>query len=288
MKPIKTLALIALASSIAYPAIAETISTERGEVPLIVPEGYSQDTPAPLVMLLHGYTSSGKQQEGYMKFGKLADKYGFLFLTPDGTVEGGGDKHQFWNATPACCNFYDSEVDDSAYLQGLIDETKKQYNVDPNRVYLIGHSNGGFMSHRMAYDHPDTIAAIASLAGAAIPDMEPDPTTNPVNILQIHGSKDTVIRYEGGDINGVNYPSAEETVELWAKRNGITPKIKQRRKKLDLDKRIEGPETTVTRIAKGGNIELWTIQDGSHIPAITDDFTVGVIEWLLKHPKAKK
>ncbi len=285
MNLFKTFALVALVMASAPIALATSINTGRGDVPLVVPKKYSENKPAPLVMLLHGYTSSGKQQEGYMKFSKLADKYGFLFLNPDGTVERSDDENRFWNATPACCNFYDSEVDDSAYLHGLIEETKKNYNVDPKRVYLIGHSNGGFMSHRMAYDHPDTIAAIASLAGAAIPDMSGDAPENPVSVLQIHGSKDSVISYDGGDINGVNYPSAEETAELWAAYNRVDKRKKDRRRKLNLDKRIDGKDTTVTRYTKSGAVELWTIHDGSHIPAISDDFTHQVIKWLLDHPK---
>jgi polyhydroxybutyrate depolymerase len=287
MRVLKALALVAV-SVAAYPAFAETIDAGRGDVPLTVPEGYAKDSPAPLVLLLHGYTSSGKQQESYMKFGKLADEYGFLFLTPDGTVEGGGDEHQFWNATQACCNFYESEVDDSGYLLGLIKETKKQYNVDPDRIYLIGHSNGGFMSHRMAYDHPEIIAAIASLAGAAIPDMNGDAPKRPVNILQIHGTKDTVIDYEGGDINDVDYPSAVETSLLWLEYNGFDIGKMGLVDKLDLDRRIEGEDTTVTEYAENGAVELWTINDGSHIPAISEDFTRLVIEWLLAHPKSGK
>jgi len=286
MRMLNTVALVAFTMAFAYPALAETINTGRGDVPLTVPEGYSADTSVPLVMLLHGYTSSGKQQEGYMKFGALADQYGFLFLNPDGTVEKSDDENRFWNATPACCNFYESEVDDSGYLHGLIEEVQKNYNVDPNRIYLIGHSNGGFMSHRMAYDHPDTIAAIASLAGAAVPDMNGDSPKNPVNILQIHGSNDTVIAYEGGDIQGVNYPSAEETAELWVQYNGVKAKKKDRRKKLDLDRRIDGKDTTVTRYTKGGAVELWTINEGSHVPAVSEDFSRHVIEWLLAHPKS--
>ena len=288
MRTLKIFVLATFMAVAAYSANAESIDAGRGDVPLTVPEGYSKNSPAPLVVLLHGYTSSGKQQEGYMKFGALADEYGFLFLNPDGTVEKSDDENRFWNATPACCNFYESEVDDSDYLHGLIDETKKQYNVDPNRIYLIGHSNGGFMSHRMAYDHPDTIAAIASLAGAAIPDMKGSAPDRPVSILQIHGTKDTIIDYEGGDINGVNYPSAVETSALWLEYNGFDVGKMGLVEKLDLDRRIEGEDTTVTEYAEDGAVELWTINDGSHIPAISEDFTRLVIEWLFAHPKSEK
>ena len=64
--------------------------------------------------------------------------------------------------------------------------------MDASRVYVIGHSNGGFMSYRMAYEHSDVVAAIVSLAGANhLEQREPPP--NPVHILQIRGTDDTTI-----------------------------------------------------------------------------------------------
>lgn len=286
MKMQKFLTLALAFTCAASFANTTTINTGRADVDVHVPEKYSEKKATPLVVLLHGYTSSGKQQESYMRFGELVDEFGFILATPDGTQEADGRKNQFWNATQACCNFQGSEVDDSEYLIGLINELKGKYTIDANRVYLIGHSNGGFMSHRMAHDHPDTIAAIASLAGASMLTMAGEAPERPVNILQIHGTKDQTIRFEGGEIGGTRYPSAEETVEKWALYNGLgVEKKKTIRKKMDLDRRPEGKETTITRYDKKGSVELWTIQEGGHIPGITPDFSRSVIEWLMAHPK---
>jgi len=284
-------ALLCLSMGLLAPfATAEEIDLGRGPVPLTVPSGYSADEAAPLVVLLHGYTSSGKQQEGYMKFSALADEYGYLFLAPDGTREEAGRKVQFWNASQACCNFQGSEVDDSAYIRGLIDEVASKYTVDLKRVYLIGHSNGGFMSFRMAYDHSDTIAAIASLAGASLSDPDLPPPATPVHVLQIHGTNDTTILYEGGEIGETNYPGAVQSVERWAKFNGCAVEAAPAKSPIDLEKRLEGEETQVTRYVSackpGGSAELWTIQDGGHIPSLSETFSRQVIEWLLAHPKA--
>lgn len=269
--------------------VAQSLDLGRGEVPLTVPAGYDEAKPAPLIVLLHGYTSSGRQQNAYMRLSNLADEYGFLFLAPDGTEEASGRKNKFWNATDTCCNFFGSEVDDSAYVRGLIDDVKSKYAVDPNRVYLIGHSNGGFMSYRMAYDHPETIAAIASLAGATFAEgIRPAPA-GPVHVLQIHGTEDGTIRYEGGEIQGRSYPSAEDSALQWASFNGCVTEGVVADEKLDLDRRIDGPDTTVTTFSSecdpSGVVELWTIEGGGHIPALTDDFGREVVEWLLAHPK---
>lgn len=290
MRTIVSLALIVFVGLTVNFAAAESIDAGRGEVPLHVPAKYDKSTPAPLVVLLHGYTSSGKQQESYMKFGELADTYGFLLATPDGTREDSERNHRFWNATEACCNFHGSDVDDSAYVRSVIDLVKAEYSVDPNRVYLIGHSNGGFMSYRMAYDHSDTIAAIVSLAGASLSDLELPAPGNPVHVLQIHGTEDGTIAYSGSEIGETTYPGAKESVERWAAYNGCEVEATVSETTIDLDKGIDGAETTVTKYSSGcgpgGAAELWTIEGGGHIPSLSDSFTKHVIEWLFAHPKS--
>lgn len=280
-----------IGSLTALGSAAQVIDGGRGEVPLRIPAGYSADKPTPLVVLLHGYTSSGAQQEGYMKFGELSDEYGFLFINPDGTKEASDRAHRFWNATSACCNFHGSDVDDSAYVRGLIEKVKAEYNVDANRIFLIGHSNGGFMSYRMAFDHSDTIAAIASLAGASMVNLENRKGGGLVSVLQIHGTNDGTIDYNGGQIGPQSYPSAAESASMWAACNGCEVEGVVAEEKLDLDKRVEGDETAITRFHTGCNkgavAELWTIEGGSHIPSLSDTFTRAVIEWLYAHPKSE-
>ena len=63
-------------------------------------------------------------------------------------------------------------------------------NVDPYRIYVAGHSNGGFMSYRLACTHADRIAAIVSLAGATFDTPADCSPTEPVAVLQIHGTAD--------------------------------------------------------------------------------------------------
>ncbi len=262
------------------------IDLGRGPVIIHEPSDYNPEVPTPLVLLLHGYSNTGAEQESYMQFEPLIDQYGYFYLHPDGTTDALG--FQFWNATDACCNFNGSGVDDSGYLLALIDEMKSLYNIDDRRVYLIGHSNGGFMSYRMACDHPETIAAIASLAGATFYNPNDCTPAAAVHTLQIHGTNDAVIRYDGGSLFGVPYPGAEETVETWVINNDcvlegeVLPSV-------DLVANIPGDETVVTRYATdctpGGSAELWTIEGGVHSPLLSDDFSRLVIEFLLSHPK---
>ena len=260
----------------------------RETPPVHVPAGYDSAVATPLIVLLHGYTLSGEGQDAYMGLSDLVDGYGFLMAAPDGTKENGPDENRFWNASRSCCNFFESEVDDSTYLADLIDSIKGDYNVDDTRVFLVGHSNGGFMSYRMAHDHSDTIAAIVSLAGADQSEGRPTPD-DPVHVLQIHGTADTVINYEGGVFRGgAPHPGARESVEAWAAHNGCA-KTGVDTGTFDLDGGLDGAETVVTRYASGcrpgGSAELWTITDGSHAPDLSEHFSRRVVEWLLAHPK---
>ena len=144
------------------------------------------------------------------------------------------------------------------------------------------------MSYRAAYDHSKTIAAIVSLAGASHADMRSAPE-NPVHVLQIHGTSDGTIAYEGADIAGNAYPSAKDTVAQWAEYNGCEAEANERELR-DLVRNLEGHESSVMLFNQGckagGSSELWTIADGSHVPAFSDTFAEQVVEWLLAHPKS--
>jgi hypothetical protein len=112
---------------------------------------------------------------------------------------------------------------------------------------------------------------------------------DPVHVLQIHGTSDSTILYAGGSILGSQYPGAVETTQMWAMRNGCDPTTTVENNALDLVSNISGNETSITRYPSGcipgGSTELWTVQGGSHIPAISISFAPSVVEFLLAHPK---
>lgn len=259
-----------------------------GERPftLVLPTNYQPGTPAPLIIGLHGYTAESPYAQNYFALGKVADEKGILTVYPSGSKDTNG--YLFWNATPACCNFDSNSVDDEAYLLSIIDSVSKDHTVDPARIYIIGHSNGGFMAHRMACNQSDRIAAIVSLAGATYSNPKSCNPTSPVSVLQIHGSNDEVISYTGGYLFSSAYPSARRTIDLWGKLNECGKKPYRVLPRLDLDRKISGLETTVLRYKgckTGANSELWTINKGKHSPELSATFAKSVIDYLLAHPK---
>jgi polyhydroxybutyrate depolymerase len=236
----------------------------------------------PLVVLLHGYTASATVAEEYFTLTAESERRGFLYAMPDGTRDPRGDR--FWNATEACCDFSHTGVDDSGYLHRLLTTLKSAYSVDTGRVYLIGHSNGGFMAYRMACEHAAEITAIVSLAGAATDDPARCTPDRPVSVLQIHGTADHTILFEGGRNDGQRYPSAAATVGLWRRLDGCSDRATTA-PPMDLESHLPGPETTVTTYQndcrEGTRVELWSIAGGGHVPALTTGFAPAVIDFLL-------
>ena len=136
------------------------VDAGRGNVLVRVPDGGSP--PFPLVVFLHGYNSNAQESESFFAFGDEVEAAGMLYATPNGTQD--LLALRFWNATDACCDFFGSGVDDSTYLVNLVAAIDSAVGVDPRRRFFVGHSNGGFMSYRMACDHADEVAAVVSIA----------------------------------------------------------------------------------------------------------------------------
>jgi polyhydroxybutyrate depolymerase len=261
-----------------------------------VPSNYKPGTPAPLLIMLHGYSVNGVVEEVYLQLAPVADQLGFLYAHPDGTLDNPpppADQNYFWNATDACCNYYGSTVDDSAYLDSVIKGIEAAYSVDPKRVYFLGHSNGAFMSYRMACDHASDIAAIVSLEGAMWEDTTKCQPSEPVHVLAIHGDADTEVLYNGapaGSGAGMGaYPSAPTSVADWVAFDGCSATADPAVAPLDLDESIPGAETTVQSWSQGckpgGSAALWTVKGGMHLPTIGDTFRRDVFQFLLAHPK---
>jgi polyhydroxybutyrate depolymerase len=270
--------------------LPEVIGGAR-EAQVHVPVRMYEKRDYPLVVLLHGYSASGLAQDVYLSTSALVNEYDYILVIPEGTLEEPPDPethpNKFWNATEVCCDRYGAGVDDVAYLTGLIDEAIEKLPVDTARVYLFGHSNGGYMSYRMACDVADRITAIASLAGAMFKDPADCTPSEPVSVLQIHGTLDDAVPYEGSDA----IPSALESVEFWADHAGCdlaSPRVGAR---LDLDDGLAGDDTDTLYFEKdcatGIDHGLYTIVDGSHLPnsVKSKQLTRSALDWLFRHEK---
>jgi polyhydroxybutyrate depolymerase len=182
---------------------------------LYVPAMYTGATARPLIINLHGYTSNALQQQYYSNFGPIADTANFLMVFPNGTFSSG---QQYWNA-----GLYAAGVDDIGFLSHLIDSLKLQYNINLNRVYATGMSNGGFMSHTLACELSNRITAIASVTGSIFTTQYGSycHPTRPVPVMQIHGTSDATVPYAG---SASQYMEPIDTVvKYWVTKNNCNP-----------------------------------------------------------------
>ncbi len=255
-----------------------------------IPSDYTTTTRYPLVIVLHGFGADGYVQSIYLGLDTRVDSKQYVLVVPNGTENPSGQK--FWNATPACCAppLEGFQVDDVAYIRSLIVEAAATYSIDPARIGLIGHSNGGFMSLRMACEASDLVTSVVSLAGSTfVDDASCAPTTHPVSVLAMHGDADDTILYDGGRTFLGPYPSAQETVERFAAHAGCNTSNPALTPNLDVDGSLAGAETTVLEYsgcAEGVDVTLWTLVGAPHIPIPWVPSALdSMVDWMIEHPR---
>jgi polyhydroxybutyrate depolymerase len=246
---------------------------------LVVPKQARAGEPLPLVMLLHGFSANGPLQEWLFDLSSAVEEEGYLLAIPNGEVDEGG--RRFWNGAEGCCQPEHLEVDDVAYLRAVIDDVRSKHPVDPRRIFLVGHSNGGFMALRMACEASDLVTGVVSVAGAAFDDFGRCPSGSRVPVLQLHGTKDGTIAFGGGATSYGAYPSAEETTRRFAARNGCSTE-RAAMGRLDLvdgdgDETLREP---YTGCPPSGAVELWRMEGVGHIPDFHDRWANEVFGWL--------
>jgi polyhydroxybutyrate depolymerase len=182
---------------------------------LYVPAAYTGSTAVPLVFNLHGYTSSNLEQLFYADFRPIADTANFLIVLPNGTIDAQGNR--FWNTFLG-----NSNVDDVGFIRDLLNSLQATYNIDANRVYSTGMSNGGFMSYSLACELNDRITAIASVTGTMIQSkLNACNPARPVPVMQIHGTADNTVPYNGAPAS--TFVSIPVLVNTWAGFNNCNP-----------------------------------------------------------------
>ena len=251
---------------------------------VFVPTNYSSATPAPLVIALSGYNESGADFERYLKLTPLAQSNGFLYVHPDGSKDLHGIR--FWNGTPECCDFQNPKVDDAKYIMSIISQVEAKYSVDINRIYIIGHSNGGFLANNLACNYSDQIAAIVNMAGGSYTKATSCKPSSPISVLEIWGTADET--YKINLILGKPIPGALKVFSAWGAANHCDAITQTSAQKLDLDAKIPGAETSVVQhqnCPAGTSIDFWRIVGGGHAPLLSPSFADQVITWLLAHPK---
>jgi polyhydroxybutyrate depolymerase len=221
--------------------------------------------PAPVLFALHPYgTPTSILVDALALSRHAAGSRGYVLVVPEGTRDAEGQP--FWNASAACCGAGAQRPDDIGYLKSVLDDVKRQLAVDPERVFAIGASNGGFMVHRWACDPRGDLRGIVSIAGAGQgPDDPPCAARRPLNVLQIHGTSDDTVRFEGGrgvggGVPSGRYPSAQDTTLAWARVAGSAADPERNERYVFRLGTLRQAKWT----NRGVTAALWTVEQGDH------------------------
>lgn len=178
-----------------------------------LPDNYPDALNFPLVIYLHSYGWTAQQGMHYTLLHQVADTSGFIVVSPSAITNwnsGIGDNPDW--PTPS--------VDDVGFINALIDTLSNHYNIDQERIYACGYSNGGFMAYKLACQLSHRIAAIASVCGvisdSTVTNCSP---LHKMPILQIHGTEDMWVPIIGN--NG--WLSVGQTLSYWNSFNNCIP-----------------------------------------------------------------
>ena len=179
----------------------------------------------PVVIGLHGKGGDPEQINQWLKLDAEANQKGVLSIIPAGTPE--DDADLFWNAGTRYSQSPEQSAADADYLTSLVDEAGQWFNIDRDRVYLIGHSNGGFMSYQLLCQRPEVFAGAAVIA--ASDQFSAEECDGRGSVLITHGLEDNSISYNGYDDPDPDrsYPGVTEVAAKWAQIDQCDPEPTQ-------------------------------------------------------------
>ena len=122
------------------------------------PPAYDPTAPHPVVFVFHGYTETASQIEDITQMTPEAAHRGYLVSYAQGVGNG-------WNEGACCGSAASTNVDDNGFVLAMLQTLESDYCIDAKRVFSSGFSNGGMLSHRLACELSDRIAAIGPVAG---------------------------------------------------------------------------------------------------------------------------
>lgn len=267
-----------------------------------VPKKYDSIKATPVIVVFHGGGGNPESMIRLTGMNAKADESGFIVVYPFGTGKLANSLLTF-NGGECCGYAMQSNVDDVGFTRELLDDLARVANVHADRVFATGLSNGGIMSHYVASELSDRIAAIAPVGGPLM--MEAPRNKRPVPVMHFHGTADAFAPFQGGYGKGflgrskvTKFRSVDHTIQAWVKANGCNtePEIvalpdiakdnmKSTRKTWSGGK--DGSEVVLIEIEGGGH--TWPGQ--KPIVSLLGDSTMDISandlmwEFFQKHPR---
>lgn len=211
------------------PAVAGTAETVRlrhgsrdRRFHMHVPPHAENHPGLPLLVVLHGGGGNGENVREVTGLDKLGVRHGFVVAFPDGTGRL-PKKLLTWNSGGVDAYASRHEIDDVDFLKTVVVTIQKKVPINADRIFVVGHSNGGMMAHRLAREAGDVFDGIAVVGGAM--NYNDNSTPGPIATLLIHGTEDQHVPIAGGETKHLGKKrvdaSLAQAVEYYVSRNGL-------------------------------------------------------------------
>ncbi len=233
-----------------------------------IPAKYDATKPAPVIIAFHGGGGNPASMVRLSGLNAKSEQAGFIVVYPFGT---GRLENQLltFNGGECCGYAMQNKIDDVAFTRALLDDLATVTNVDAARVFATGLSNGGIMSHHVAAELADRIAAIAPVGGPLM--MASITPKRPVPVMHFHGTGDAFAPFKGGYGKGAmgskgvtEFRSVEYTVNAWIKANNCAeaPTVEALPDKADDGMKVT--RKTWSGGKDGSEVVLIEIENGGH------------------------
>lgn len=181
------------------------------EYTLVLPDDYDPARTYPVIIGFGGWQHDATLTQSYERLEQAAQSRAIIVYAQG--------INNAWGGAPYAAAPLQSDI---AYVRAIIDDLGASHNIDRDRVYAAGLSNGGGMAAALACHAPDLVAAVASVAGAYYNPTVSGCANGSVRTLLMHADNDDVVHYDGGVRHGAPYKSVRSLFYDQGVRNGCT------------------------------------------------------------------
>ena len=181
---------------------------------IYIPASYNGEVAFPLLFNFHG---GGGDIQGYLSLvdmRPIADTANVILVYPQAFTDPENGDATWMHKEP-------TNHDDVLFVEAMLSAISSEYNVNLNRVYACGYSNGGEFAYDIACRMNASIAAVGAVARTMY--MGSYDNCNPVHptgIITILGTADATSDYNGINFGGIQYYlSADDVHDYWANFN---------------------------------------------------------------------
>ena len=181
------------------------------------PSVSDNSNPPALIINMHGYGGNAQSQRTSSEMDLFAHARNIAVVYPQGEVNGWG--FTSWNIG----TFWDqSNLNDVGFISLMIEQISNDFEIDLDRVYACGMSNGGYMTYELACELEDKIAAFGSVTGNFMLNVSSGQIcefTREVPIIHFHGTADSTVDYYPPTFDQAL--AVSESIDFWSEYNDL-------------------------------------------------------------------